>query len=264
MAQETGKLAVWQWHDLTHLTFLSAMIGWFFVFLNDYGTDQVTVQRLLAVRNDRGVAWAVGFNAVNDLLINGLLIFIGLGMLAYFQAFPTHLAAGVQGDGMLPYFIMHALPKGISGLLITAIFAAAMSSVDSGINSLSTVIVNDFVRPWRRGETCNEIALARVLTVVLGILATVAAVYAAQVGNIVKMWMKVMGLFAAPVLSIFVLGLFTRRARARGWLVGACCGIGLTVYLQWAQADRLMEVWYFPISFIVTTMVGYGVSLLKS
>jgi len=264
VASETGKLSVFDWTDLSKLTALSAMIGWFFVFLNDYGTDQVTVQRLMAVRTDKGVVKAIAFNAVNDLLINGMLIFIGIGMFAYFQAFPEKLDASVDADGMLPFYIMHILPAGASGLMVTAIFAAAMSSVDSGINSLSTVIVNDWIRPLRRTKRAEagDVALARWLTVTLGVLATLAALYAARIGNIVEMWMSIMGLFAGPILSIFVLGLLTRRTHFVGWLVGAACGIALTVVLQRVCADQLMTIWHFPLSFGVTTTVGYTASLL--
>jgi SSS family transporter len=262
VAAEAGRFAVFDWTDLGKLTALSAMIGWFFVFLNDYGTDQVTVQRLLAVRTDKGVVKAIAFNAVNDLLINGMLIFIGVGMFVYFRTFPERLDGSVGADGMLPFYIMHMLPPGVSGLMVTAIFAAAMSSVDSGINSLSTVIVNDWIAPLRR-ETPRRgggVRLARALTIALGLLATLAALCAGRIGNIVEMWMNVMGLFAAPVLSIFVLGIVTDRTHFRGWLVGAAIAIALTALLQRAFADRLMPIWHFPISFVVTTTVGYAVS----
>lgn len=264
VAAQAGKFDVFDWTDLGKLTVLSATIGWFFLFLNDYGTDQVTVQRLLAVRTDAGVVKAIVFNAVNDLLINALLIFIGIGMFAYFKTFPDRLDPALETDGILPFYIMHILPRGVSGLLVTGIFAAAMSSVDSGINSLSTVIVNDWIKPLRRAGRGHgsDVALARWLTVILGIFATLAALYASRIGNIVQMWMNVMGLFAPPVLSIFVLGILTRGAHFRGWLVGACCGIALTVFLQRACAGWLMPIWYFPISFFVTTATGYTVSRL--
>jgi len=264
VATDAGKFDVFDWTDLTRLTALSAMIGWFFVFLNDYGTDQVTVQRLMAVRTDRGVVKAIVFNAVNDLLINGLLIFIGIGIFTYFRLYPEQLADGIGGDGMLPFYIMHVLPAGVSGLLVTGIFAAAMSSVDSGINSLATVIINDLIKPLRRAPAGagGDLLLARILTVILGLLATLAAAYAARIGNIVEMWMNIMGLFAAPILSIFVLGMLTRRACFRGWLIGAVCGIALTAYLQVTRADQLMSVWHFPISFVVTTSIGYLASVL--
>ena len=283
-AVEAGKFEVFDWTDFSKLTALSAMIGWFFVFLNDYGTDQVTVQRLLAVRTERGVVKAIAFNAVNDLLINAILIFIGIGIFAYFQAFPERLDPTVEADGMLPFYIMHILPPGVSGLMVTAIFAAAMSSVDSGINSLATVIINDWIKPLRQGQgardascvvrraddieppshdaprTTHDVTLARVLTLALGLLATVAALYASRIGNIVEMWMNIVGLLAAPILSIFVLGLLTRVASFRGWLVGAGCGIALTIFLQQAFAEELMAIWLFPISFVVTTLVGYAFS----
>ena len=126
------------------------------------------------------------------------------------------------------------------------------------------MIVNDWIRPLRdtgRAEA-GDVALARVLTVTLGVLATLAALYAARIGNIVEMWMSIMGLFAGPILSIFVLGLLTRRTHVAGWLVGAACGIALTVVLQRVCADQLMAIWHFPLSFGVTTLVGYTASRL--
>jgi len=262
-AIQAGKFEVFDWTNLGELTALSATIGWFFVFLNDYGTDQVTVQRLLAVRTDRGVVKAIAFNAVNDVLINGMLIFIGIGTFAYFRAFPGRLDPAVHADGILPFYIMHRLPPGISGLMVTAIFAAAMSSVDSGINSLATVIVNDWIKPLRRERSSSvDVALARVLTLALGLLATAAALCASRIGDIVRMWMNIVGLFAAPVLGIFVLGLLTRRATFPGWLVGASLAIALTLFLQWRFADELMAIWLFPISFLVTATAGYAFSRL--
>jgi solute:Na+ symporter, SSS family len=263
VAAEAHKFDVFDWTDLGRLTALSAVIGWFFVFLNDYGTDQVTVQRLLAVRSEKGVVKAIVFNACNDLLINGMLIFIGIGIFAYFRAFPERLDGTVDADGILPFYIMHILPPGVSGLMVTAIFAAAMSSVDSGINSLSTVIVNDWVRPFRRrpATEATDVTLARWLTVGLGLLATLAALYAGRIGNIVEMWMGIVGLFSAPVLSIFLLGMLTRRAHFLGWLIGAACAITLTLALRRYCAEQIMTIWHFPISFGVTTAVGYLASL---
>jgi SSS family solute:Na+ symporter len=267
VAREAQKFDVFDWRDMSKLTAFSAVIGWFFVFLNDYGTDQVTVQRLLSVRTDRGVTWAIVFNAVNDLLINGLLIFIGLGLFAYFSAFPERLDETAAADGILPFYIMHSLPPGVSGLMITAIFAAAMSSVDSGINSLSTVIINDFVRPLKRNckDSYREITLARILTVILGLFSVLAAMFAARIGNIVQMWMSIVGLFAAPVLSIFILGMLTRTACFGGWCIGAVISTGTIVIIQTNYGDQIMEVWYFPISFAITTIVGYlGSQFIKS
>ncbi len=97
---------------------------------------------------------------------------------------------------------------------------------------------------------------------VAGTVATVAALGAASIGNIVKMWMNVMGFFAAPILSLFLLGLLTRRASFAGWLVGLVCGMGLTVFLKFHFGEQLMPIWFIPCSFVVCSLVGYGASVL--
>jgi SSS family solute:Na+ symporter len=264
-AGSMGRLDVFNWGvDLGNMTAVSAMIAWFLFFMNDYGTDQVTVQRLLAVPTYRGMVKAIIFNAVNDVLINGLLLFIGIGMLVYFAAHPDGKPA-LDGESMMPYYIMHAMPIGISGLMVTAIFAAAMSSMDSGINSLATVMISDFVRPIRRKVRSekHDVNLARWLTLIIGVLATVVALYAANLLSIIEMWATVMGLFGAPILAIFVMGMMTRRMSFHGWLVGAAAGVGLTAYLM-SLGKEVAWVYRFPFSFAATCLVGYVVSLLLS
>jgi len=264
-ASEMGRFDVFHWGlDLKQMTAVSAMVSWFLVFTNDYGTDQVTVQRLLAVPTYRGVVKAIVFNAVNDVLINGLLLFVGLGILAYFVAFPEHKPSiPMDGESMLPYYIVHAMPMGISGLMVTAIFAAAMSSMDSGINSLSTVIVSDFVRPLRQQPRSEkfDVNLARGLTLVIGVVATIVALYAASLTTIIETWATVMGLFGAPILAVFVMGTLTRRMTFWGWLVGACAGIGVTSYLMQPSVE-VAWVYRFPFSFATTCVSGYLFSLL--
>ena len=99
-----------------------------------------------SAENDRGLF----SGRATDAIIVALLLFIGLGLFACYQQHAALLPEHLSGDQVLPFFIIQRFPNGVSGLLIAAIFAAAMSSVDSGINSMSTVIVSDFVRPFRR------------------------------------------------------------------------------------------------------------------
>jgi len=132
------------------------LVSYFFQYMQDYGTDQVTVQRLLAVKAFKGMVKSVFFNSFIDFFILTLLTFVGLGLFVYFQQHPETLAPGIERNQILPFYIMAVLPQGVSGLVITGIFAAAMSSTDSGINSVTTVVVNDFIKPLRkRMETRN-------------------------------------------------------------------------------------------------------------
>ena len=173
LASQNDRLHIIDWNiSLYEMSGIVVGVSLFFQFMQDYGTDQVTVQRLLAVKDFRGMAKAAILNSFIELCVTALLLFIGLGIFAYFYHFPEQLAANIEGDQILPYYIIHALPKGISGLLITAIFAAAMSSMDSGINSVATVIVNDFVKPLRKKPKPehHDVNLARILTLGLDFL----------------------------------------------------------------------------------------------
>jgi len=216
----------------------------------------------MAVKSFRGTVKAVLLNSFFDFTIVGLLLFLGLGMFAYYQNFPERLAEGITGDKVLPYYIIHTLPRGASGLLITAIFAAAMSSMDSGINSLSTVIVNDFVKPLRKisRDDYHDVKLARILTVVLGVFAVGVACYAATIEQILKASSSFLGLFAGPILALFLLGVLTRRANFRGWLVGTVFAMGTTLWFQ--HGLKAHFIYYFPVCFGISFLLSYLASLL--
>lgn len=260
-ASQSGRLDVFNFKiNPYQMTAVAAAVAWFFVFLQDYGTDQITVQRLMAVKNYKGIAKAVIFNSISDVFIVSLLLFTGLGLLAYFQAFPEQLPANLSADKILPYYIMSKLPMGISGLIITAIFAAAMSSMDSGINSIATVITVDFIRPFRKKvlPEQHDIKIARYLTFVLGLAATIAAFFASMLGHIVEVWGTVLGLFAGPILAIFLLGMLTKRANFIGWLCGAVIAIPA---ILWLKYEEVHWVYYFPISTVTSFAIGYLFSL---
>ncbi len=263
IARTTDHLRVIDWRfSLTEMTGIAVGVSYLFQLMHDYGTDQITVQRLMAVKTFRGMAKATIFNAMAQLFMVSLLLYMGLGLFAYFQTFPSELAAGITSDGVLPYYIMHALPQGVSGLLITAIFAAAMSSVDSGINSVATVLVNDFVRPLRtraRSEQ-HDVKLARLLTLLLGSFATVVAFYVTCAGQILEASSKFLGLFGGPILALFLLGMLTRRVNFRGWLIGLVVAVPVTLWLQ--RSIDLHFIHYFPVCFGSCAGVGYIASLL--
>jgi Na+/proline symporter len=208
------------------------------------------------------MARAVVFNACADLFIVSLLLFVGLGLFAYYDSFPQQLAGGISGDRVLPYYIVHVLPAGVSGLLITAIFAAAMSSMDSGVNSMTTVLVSDFVRPLRRRQRTehDDVKLARRLTLALGALATGVAFYVSGIEQILKASSAFLGLFGGPILALFLLGMLTRRASFRGWLVGVLVATTATVWLQYGTEVHFIH--YFPFCFGTCALIGYAASVL--
>jgi len=263
IASNSGHLQVSEWRlNLFEMTGLAVGFSYFFQLLQDYGTDQITVQRLMTVKTSRGMARAIIFNAFSDLLVVGLLLFVGVGLFAYYQGFPQQLADEITGDRVLPHYIIHKLPNGVSGLLIAAIFAAAMSSMDSGINSMSTVLVNDFFQPLRKRERSehHDVNLARLLTFVLGGFATAVAFYVSRIEYIIKASSSFLGLFAGPVLALFLMGMLSRRASFLGWLVGIAISIPATLWIQ--NGTEVHFIYYFPFCFGFCTFFGYVASVL--
>lgn len=261
-AQETGRLNLLDWRfSLTEMTVGAVAISYFFNFLHDYGVDQITVQRLLATRSYGDMARATVLNALFSVCIFAILAFVGLGLFAYHQAWPERLPDGLTPDRVFPYYVVHALPAGISGLVIAGIFAAAMSSVDSGINSLATVVMNDFVRPLRqtRMSDAGEVRLARVLTLAFGVFATGVAFFAAGIGELMKAAQTFLGLFSGPVLALFLLGILTHRGTFGGWVIGALVALPTTIWIQ--RTTEVHFVYYFPFSFLVALGVGVTASL---
>jgi solute:Na+ symporter, SSS family len=260
-ARDHGHLHIADWHlSLYSMSGWVVGLGYFFQLMQDYGTDQVTVQRMMAIPTSRGVTRALFFNAAVDFVVIGSLLFIGLGLFACQAADPGLLPEGFSGDRLLPAFIIRALPDGVSGLLIAALFAAAMSSMDSGISCVSTVVIHDFLRPSRRTphSEASDLQLARILTFALGAFATGLAFYVSRFGHLIEAYTHIVSLFNAPILGLFLLGMLTRRADFAGWAVGAACAIVVTQAVQSFPAIHFS--WHFPLPLFLTVSVGYASS----
>ena len=263
VAHSSGNLDVFSWKiNLFEMSVLALAISSFFGGMQDYGTDQVTVQRLLATKTFVGMVKATWANSIITLFMVTLLTFLGIGMLAYFQYFPDKLPAGIAGDKLLPFYIISQLPNGISGLLVTAILAAAMSSMDSGINSVSTVIINDFIKPLRRrkSEEIKDVKLARILTVCLGTFAVAIACFVDQLGHILKAAAVLTSLFTGPILSLFLMGILMKCATLRGWLAGVILNIPIMLWIMLIKEVHF--VYFLPFSFGISFMLGSMASLL--
>ena len=260
-ARDHGHLHVADWSlSLTALSGWVVGLGYFFQLMQDYGTDQTTVQRMMAIPTSRGVARALFFNAGVDFVVIGALLFIGLGLFACQAADPALFPEGLSGDRLLPTFILRALPDGVSGLLIAALFAAAMSSMDSGISCVSTVIIHDFLRPARKNPAteAHDLRLARILTFAFGAFATALAFYVSRFENLIEAYTHIISLFNAPILGLFLLGMLTKRADFAGWLVGAIVAAGATHALK--TCTPVHFTFFFPLSLFLTLVIGYAAS----
>ena len=177
----------------------------------------------------------------------------------YYKSHPQELHADVVelglNDQALPRFVRLKFPAGVVGLLVAALMAATMSSVDSGIHSITTALIVDFrdrlVPAWRTKSEAGEMLVARVMVVVIGAIAIVLACFVGQLGDVFAVAKKTVGAFAAPLLAVFVLGLFVRRATAAGVLLGTFAGAVVTLWFTFAETfSDWFSMWVFVVGFV--------------
>ena len=230
-----------------------------------YTTDQSLVQRYMAtptLRQSKGALWT---SALGGIPTGLLFFFLGTALWAFYRQHADLLPAGTPPDSIFPLFIVQQLPPGVSGLLIAGIFAAAMSSIDSGVNSVAAVITTDFVRRFRpnAGEK-RMLRLAQALTVAIGVVGTALALVLAtwNIKSQYVFFLTVLGLFTGGLAGLFVLGIFTRRATAWGSILGAAASAGVMAVAQvrpgWVPVHGLL---YGVLSLGVCVVVGYLASL---
>ncbi|MFO7973073.1 MAG: sodium/solute symporter [Candidatus Hydrogenedentota bacterium] len=255
-------LVTWGW-DITQKVFFVVIIGRFLEALIPYTTDQTVVQRYLTTSSEKQAARSIWTGAIFSL--PSFMVFFGIGTALYvfYKEYPGQLDPNLTTDQIFPLFIVQTLPTGIGGLVVAAVFAAAMSSLDSSMNSVSAVLVTDFYRRfWGGGDEKRAMYLARTLTIFLGVFATLIALYMA-VSEITGLWekyMSIIGLFGGSLAGVFALGIFTRRTHGVGALIGAVVGAVVLYYVQ--RYTPLSFLLYSTTGILVSFSVGYLMSII--
>jgi len=238
------------------------IIGNAFSNLYPATADQTIVQRYLSTADAKTAGRAVWTNALLTIPITFLFFGLGTALWVYFQHHPEQLDPTLQNDAILPLFVVHQFPIGLRGVLIAAIFAAAMSSLDSSINSIASVLVNDYYRRFRRGVGERQaMYAARIITVVFGVIGTLSAIYAAGI-DATSLWepfLMLLNFVGGGLAGIVALGVFTRRAHGIGALVGAAAS-ALAVYAATQTAMHFFL--HGMVGFLTAFCVGYGSSLV--
>ena len=226
-------------------------------------SDQVMVQRVLSTPTVRQARRSYITLAVIVLPGSMLFTFLGTAMFGYFRAHPEMLNPTMENIHALPLFIVNGLPAGLTGLVIAALFAASMSTLDSSMNSVSTLAVTDFYKRFRPEATDHQcLVLGKWLTGLVGAAGTGAALLMAtfEIKSIFDMWTQLSFLVMGGFGGVFILGMFTRRANGWGALIGAVSSIGITAAVK-AFTD--LHFWaYGWVSVLACVAVGYLFSLV--
>jgi solute:Na+ symporter, SSS family len=259
-ASAVGKLRVFDFAPSlsTPYTFWAGLIGGTAFTTASHGTDQLFVQRLLAARGQRQSATALIASGVVILFQFALFLMVGVMLWAYYRL-PS--SAFGKPDRIYPTFIVREMPHGISGLLIAAILAAAMSNLSAALNSLSSSAVLDFyLRIYPQADERRRLRLSRLVTVVFAlVLFGLAILSLHRAGRVVEVGLQIASVAYGALLGVFLLGVLTRRANQPGACMGMLLGFCSELYLwRWTSVPW---TWWVPIGALVTFTVGFVCSL---
>ena len=241
---------------------------WGFIFLVVFDVvltfpkDQVLMQRTLATKSDKEAGRSIWIFAA--IMIPGGFVFYGIGtaLWMYYKANPERLDPLLPIDATFPLFIAAELPSGVTGLIIAGIFAAAMSTLSSIINSVATLLSVDFYGKLARNPTDKgSVRFAEWMTVIVGLvgmgLALVLSRY--DIHSLFDVSIELAGLLGGGFAGAYTLGMFTRRANSAGVAIGIGCSIALTL-LAWSFS-LVHPYFYLGISIMLCIVIGYLASL---
>ena len=275
-AEAGGKLGVWKTAEPFAGTGLAtAVFGYGLLAMSLFGTNQQPVQRYMTVREPREAQRALLLGAGAGAIGVFLSLLLGAFLFVYYQAFPAELPAGLTPDQVMPHFVNTRVPAVLTGALVAAVFAAAMSSLDSALNSLSAALTVDFLVRFRpETSQAARLRFAKVCVLAAGVVGIAVGIYASRTeAPLIDLILSFMGYFAGGLLGLFLLGMLTRRANGHGAFTGALAGtlvvlmvtendLGLPPLYRALGIEPIPFIWSTAVGLAVTMAVGYGVSLL--
>lgn len=247
--------------DLKQSTVWTVLIATFFTNLTTYGTDQTMVQRYMTTETQKQANKSVWTNAILVIPATVLFFFVGTVLYVYYTHYPAALSLTItEGDAILPWYIYSRLPEGVTGLLISGIFAAAMSTLSSSMNSAATAYVTDI----HRKLTAVPVGLnvAKAATFLLGALGIGFAFLMAtwKIHSLWDQFNQILGLILGSMGGLFVLGMLTKRANAFGAMVGILGSVGVQLFVVSRESVHLLL--YTSTGFISCFVIGYLASLM--
>ncbi len=218
----------------TRITMVGSFLSLGIWMICTAGGDQVSVQRFMATKDAKAARRSFGTQLTINAAVTLTLGLVGLALLGYYEAH-TELLGGLSlkhdADKIFPLFIAQ-LPPGISGLIIAAMFAAAMSSIDSGVNSITAVVVTDFLDRFdRRPKTeAGHVLLAKILAFSIGAVVVIGSLYVGNIeGNFFAQTNKTVNLLVPTIFCLFFFALFVPFANPAGVWVGWIAGVTAAV-----------------------------------
>ena len=233
-ANSEGKMSLgpFDW-NFVNLTFWVMAINGVFYAIQKYGTDQTIVQRYLTAKSDRSAKRASVMGVLLVVPIWAIFMFIGTALYVFYQQSVNPLPEGIRTDAVFPFFILNDMPVGIIGLIISALLAAAISSLDSDLNCLAAVGVDDFYSKFRpEASDMKKLKAGKFFVVLSGIGAILVAISYVSAGNkgVLGIVFMLYAIFSGGIVGIFLLGIFVPRTNKEGINIGIAACVLFTAY----------------------------------
>jgi len=236
------------------------------------GSDQLAIQRYLATRDAGAAKQAFLITLASNVFVTLLLAALGFALLGFFSAHPEHLKADglylkesldlrIHGDRLFPYYIVRFLPPGMTGLVISALLAAAMSSLSAGVNSSCAVLSTDFIDRlgYRAASEKTNVRRAQALALLVGLVCVGLSLLMSRVtGNLMEVTTRTNHVFVAPLFGLFMMALFVPFATPFGTTMGTLAGCLAAVLI--AYKDMIFGG--LPWSFQWISLAALAVNLL--
>lgn len=256
----------------SHLSLLDMTLSTLIWYVCTAGSDQMAIQRYLATRDARSARRAFIINQITDVVVLLFCSALGFALLAYYTRFPQMLETGqtIEGnaDQLFPQFIVSGLPVGITGLVVAGLLAAAMSSLSSGMSSITSVVTVDFIDRFRTVKLAEtqHVALAKYISFTVGIITVLLSfLYVSQVhGNLLEVANKVVNLLTVPLFLLFLMAMFVSFASETGTLIGVSFATATAIvtayWHEFTGKPGVGFTWIMPSSFIV----GFSTACIAS
>ena len=279
---QTYKHEEVQWFDWdvrNRSTVFSISLSLFMWMVCTHGANQMAMQRYFTVRNVKAARISYVISAVAALALGIILAGVGISLMYFIQQYDLPASAGILSDirsvrnvaqdSVFPQFISIYMPSGLRGLVVAALFAAAMSTIDSGANSASTILTVDFIRRFDPKSEAGQLELkrARIMTACMGVLVvgyTIALYELSKGSDIISLAQKGFNCFLGPLGALFVLGMFVKKATPiaviPAFILGEIVGVSASYSTELFDVDfstHLVIGFSWLVTFFSALFIGY-------
>lgn len=261
-----GELIPISWNlDFTEKTIPLILLFGLTIWLTEYSSNQNTVQRFVAAKSSKDAKNALWVCVCASLPIWAFYMFLGTSLYVFFKVFPTPEATDMllgakPAEQIMPFFITHYLPSGITGLVIAAAIAAAMSSLDSSINAISTVSITDIYKRHIKKDADDRhyLTTAKIISLCTAVVMILGAWYfsEAETKTIQDTATTIASLLGGGLLGLYLLAFLTDKGDARSVWVGLVATLGFTFWTILAKKNLLPETMSAPFELYYAGFIG--------